>query len=136
MSKLDQTTSETAEPVIGQAGVGMDPELKAKWVEALRSGEYHQTRGMLQRDGRHCCLGVLCVVSGLIIDGAYGNRVMTDDGDAGYEPIYTLIGERETANELFLMNDGINGRRQHTFAEIASYIEANIPTRTALAGAR
>lgn len=35
-------------------------EVKAKWLAALRSGEYKQGRGFLQRDGKFCCLGVLC----------------------------------------------------------------------------
>lgn len=31
-----------------------------KWVEALRSGEYTQTRGQLKDYSRFCCLGVAC----------------------------------------------------------------------------
>lgn len=31
-----------------------------KLIEALRSGQYEQTRGVLQRDGAFCCLGVAC----------------------------------------------------------------------------
>lgn len=38
----------------------MNPEIKQRWVAALRSGEYKQGRNFLFRDGRHCCLGVLC----------------------------------------------------------------------------
>ena len=42
----------------------MNPEVKAKWVEALRSGEYRQTKGYLHRNGGgFCCLGVLCDVA-------------------------------------------------------------------------
>lgn len=38
----------------------MNPEIKKRWVESLRSGEYKQGIGCL-RDGDHyCCLGVLC----------------------------------------------------------------------------
>jgi hypothetical protein len=44
----------------------MNPEIKQKWLMALRSGEYKQSRGELNRmdpagifDG-YCCLGVLC----------------------------------------------------------------------------
>lgn len=33
------------------------------WVEALRSGEYQQTKGHLQNSVGHCCLGVLCEVA-------------------------------------------------------------------------
>lgn len=31
-----------------------------KWVEALRSGEYQQGTKFLCKDGKYCCLGVLC----------------------------------------------------------------------------
>lgn len=38
----------------------MNPEIKTKWVEALRSGEYKQGVGWLKTaDGKMCCLGVL-----------------------------------------------------------------------------
>lgn len=36
---------------------------RAKWVEALRSGEYRQGSGSLQADGKFCCLGVACDVA-------------------------------------------------------------------------
>lgn len=51
----------------------MPEDLKSRWVEKLRSGEYHQTVGSLKYpaygpyggvecvDG-YCCLGVLCLV--------------------------------------------------------------------------
>jgi len=51
----------------------MKPEVKAKWIEALRSGEYQQAQNSLKADiysnyeydpeviGQgYCCLGVLC----------------------------------------------------------------------------
>lgn len=43
----------------------MNPDVKARWLAALRSGEYVQGQGRLRRhdaDGTtyHCCLGVLC----------------------------------------------------------------------------
>lgn len=34
--------------------------LAQKWVEALRSGEFSQTRGCLRDGEGHCCLGVAC----------------------------------------------------------------------------
>jgi len=39
---------------------GMNPEIKAQWVAALRSGEYKQGRHRLRDGDRFCCLGVLC----------------------------------------------------------------------------
>ncbi len=58
----------------------MNPDIKAQWVEALRSGEFKQGKGVLQRsDGKFCCLGVLCelaaragvIESPTIFDGSY-----------------------------------------------------------------
>lgn len=37
----------------------MNPEIKAQWVAALRSGEYTQTCGHLHDNEGFCCLGVL-----------------------------------------------------------------------------
>ena len=51
----------------------MNPEVKAKWVAALRSGQYTQGTCFLKRDvtvmgttdqvTKFCCLGVLCDVA-------------------------------------------------------------------------
>jgi hypothetical protein len=51
----------------------MKPEVKEKWVEALRSGDYTQAKGKLTKtdpDGEpvgYCCLGVLCDLA--LLDG-------------------------------------------------------------------
>lgn len=38
-------------------------DLIKSWLAALRSGKYKQGASALQRDGRFCCLGVLCDVA-------------------------------------------------------------------------
>lgn len=38
----------------------MDPDIKQRWVAALRSGNYSQTIGFLRNEDGYCCLGVLC----------------------------------------------------------------------------
>ena len=38
----------------------MNQEVKEKWVAALRSGEYKQTKQTLHDKNGFCCLGVLC----------------------------------------------------------------------------
>jgi hypothetical protein len=38
----------------------MNPQIKQKWVSALRSGDYKQTQGRLHDENGFCCLGVLC----------------------------------------------------------------------------
>jgi len=41
----------------------MKPEIKSKWIAALRSGEYKQAEGMLRAsEDTMCCLGVLCEI--------------------------------------------------------------------------
>lgn len=42
----------------------MNPELKAKWIAALRSGKYQQGKDRLRtHDNKFCCLGVLCDIN-------------------------------------------------------------------------
>lgn len=39
----------------------MNKEIKARWINALLSGEYEQGKGFLRSpEGEYCCLGVLC----------------------------------------------------------------------------
>lgn len=39
----------------------MNKKIKAKWLEALRSGDYKQGKGQLRNEKNNfCCLGVLC----------------------------------------------------------------------------
>jgi len=38
----------------------MNQQIKARWVEALRSGKYGQTSSYLSDSNGFCCLGVLC----------------------------------------------------------------------------
>lgn len=99
----------------------MSPEVKAKWVAALRSGKYQQERNALtnyvdQKSGdpaRYCCLGVLCVIA-----------VGADSVD--YDTVRKLGVDEATQGSLSGRNDGRGGYRLHSFAEIADYIEANL----------
>lgn len=102
----------------------MNGELKAKWLEALRSGKYKQGRGRLRDESNQfCCLGVLCDVGGL---GAWG----IDDGGYFYEvngwkstlvpPASDVIDRYEA--DLMALNDG----NRLSFKEIADWIEENI----------
>ena len=42
----------------------MNPQIKQKWVSALRSGDYQQTQNRLRKEDGFCCLGVLCDLYG------------------------------------------------------------------------
>lgn len=106
----------------------MDANLKAKWIEALRSGEYEQGRGSLKCDGKFCCLGVALDIQGAtwdfgtaILDGVETSPLSTpEERLLGGLPMFT-------AASLISMNDGTDGKTEHSFAEIADYIEANVP---------
>ena len=40
--------------------MAMNPEVKQKWIDALRSGKYEQGCERLRSVSGYCCLGVLC----------------------------------------------------------------------------
>lgn len=89
----------------------MDAELKAKWVAALRSGEYQQARGVYYKNGAYCCLGVLeAVATGSVGGAIYGS---------GFGNVAVLPAKARST--LSIMND-----RGAAFLEIADYIEANL----------
>lgn len=95
----------------------MDKELKAKWVAALRSGEYEQGVGSLYNKTRdaYCCLGVLHRVADVPDD-------QWVDCSYGLSTKLLAMERRGLDYELAKMND--NGK---TFSEIADYIEMAIP---------
>lgn len=91
----------------------MKPELKTKWVEALRSGEFKQGMKRLRHGGRHCCLGVLCEIMGEPIRRGQempGTRV---DEAAGFDG--------NEADNIAAMND-----EGQPFTDIADWIEAHL----------
>lgn len=111
----------------------MDAQLKAKWVEALRSGKYVQAKGRLRRDDGFCCLGVLCDISGEGHWAATTETGIQQYEHAGYRSVMYLPPMLKThyrlsdALELLMeMND-----TDRTFSEIADYIEQNIPASEA-----
>lgn len=73
----------------------MNPEVKALWLEALRSGRYDQGMGNLKAgdadDPAYCCLGVLCELAA--IDGVIPAGQRRED--ALNDPAYYFNGENE-----------------------------------------
>lgn len=107
----------------------MNPEVKEKWVAALRSGKYKQVEGRLRSDtgDSYCCLGVLCDVNNprqwKSDDGYYVYLYKSTVGN-DLLPL-ALKGELEIDEivEEFLSNwndDGIG------FDAIADWIEAEL----------
>ena len=111
----------------------MNPEIKAEWLTALRSGAYKQCKGALNRNDGYCCLGVLADV----IDKKdirpiwHWGRTRDHDGDRSFgssvtnlpdnlaEYLGMTIMERSTLVDL-------NDKYEQTFDEIAKYIETRL----------
>lgn len=80
----------------------MNPEIKAQWVEALRSGEYLQGSSHLAREDRHgvvhhCCLGVL---SELAVKAGVATKETGDPGDKHDGVITFIDAERKRGTAL------------------------------------
>ena len=94
----------------------MDAEIKRKWVEALRSGEYKQGRNALvgfsyeENKLYLCCIGVgFCIV-----------RPSEDVNGSDTDTASAVLGlAAEQQDTLVNMND----EKKMSFAEIADYIE-------------
>lgn len=114
---------------------------RARWVEALRSGEYKQCRGALHKPGDgFCCLGVLCDLAREEVKAHW--RPFSSDGIADFvmrgneakgEPaippseVRALVGLRKEDGEWWLGDcDTLTScnDRGKTFAEIADIIES------------
>lgn len=66
----------------------MKPEIKQKWLEALRSGKYHQAVGQLKTTyGSFCCLGVLCDLHAKETGGKWDMEVSAEPYGQ-YKPAY------------------------------------------------
>jgi hypothetical protein len=108
----------------------VDQELKRKWVEALRSGKYQQTQGLLNRtipsEGKPagmCCLGVLCDVidpEGWVVVDSMTKGFRNSD-TTGYLP--EDLSEDLDGRDILLAHRNDAGA---TFEELADYIEANL----------
>jgi hypothetical protein len=111
----------------------MDAELKARWLQALRSGEYVQDSGSLRTSNGYCCLGVLCEVAGLghLDEKGNLNNEVVEFGllpksvalVSDIHPSPTIVYDGKTI-DLWRLNDGhCTVDRAHSFIEIADLIE-------------
>lgn len=110
----------------------MKPEIKAKWLAALRSGKYKQTSDVLHDERGMCCLGVLIDV----VDPKGWKQAGWDYNRCSYEgedqlptaafcervglpaPVRKYSTRTTITNKLAEMND--DGK---SFTEIADFIE-------------
>jgi hypothetical protein len=102
--------------------------IKKRWVEALRSGNYKQTTGCLRNGDGFCCLGVLCDIvdpegwgngSSLGIPYRHGNFIP----DA---KTLQLVGIESGASTEIRHLTEMNDNSGNTFSDIADWIEENL----------
>ena len=108
----------------------MNPDIKAQWLVALRSGAYTQVQATLHTTDGFCCLGVLLEQC----NEGHWDLIGEDEGclayvGNGYRAITGLTSpllhwaslSRETQNILMKMNDD-----GESFTAIADWIDANL----------
>lgn len=133
----------------------MNRESVAKWVAALRSGEYLQGRGMLANGGKYCCLGVACDLA--VKDGVpvnvderaccgelrpCGNTTVYFDDEGTYLPTSVMmwLGTNERnpsaryADKEYTLSR-LNDDGAFSFLDIADIIERNYLGETVSAAA-
>lgn len=100
----------------------IDPDIKAKWIEALRSGKYNQCIGKLTDNKGYCCLGVLASIQNPnFVD--YFEDLQTDELFGG-EFDFSAGLAKEICGVLAVLNDGTDGGGPRTFDHIADYLQA------------
>jgi hypothetical protein len=97
-----------------------------KWVAALRSGEFTQATGQLQKHDSYCCLGVACVIaerSGNVrIHRTQEGIVIGMNLDDFQPDVLNWLGMMKSHDfDLSARND--NG---WSFESLAKYIEDNL----------
>lgn len=110
---------------------------KDKWLKALRSRKFKQTRGKLERIDKaenvvgNCCLGVLCRIAklptGVVMDDYhpgtrffYGKRWAEDSLTDSLLRRFGL-----TENQMNVLID-MNDNKRRKFYQIARWIERNL----------
>jgi hypothetical protein len=118
----------------------MTPELKAKWIEALRSGKFPQATGELKkiRSGEvvgFCCLGVLCELTGKDGPSQSNFGFLNDDTAkelglpvASEEEVAKFVNGARSVNDLEGKSFQIRAAGRNdggwTFQQLADWIEA------------
>jgi hypothetical protein len=108
----------------------MNQEVKAKWIQALRSGKYKQGQAYLRKDDSYCCLGVLCDLNESRQWTPINHpvkKIYSPFPDEDHEVLPKNISEWANLTgfdqeELIELNDTDN----YTFEQIADYIEENL----------
>jgi len=122
----------------------VNADVKEKWLDALRRGEYSQTRKTLRDENGFCCLGVLCD----IIDPSGWGQVRTRHGEKtthltainvpseailaeagiGEEEVVPGLESEDDEETCYVLTElmNLNDREHKSFEEIADWIEESL----------
>lgn len=115
----------------------MNPEVKALWIEALRSGKYQQGQGGLRKviggdePDQFCCLGVLCDLVPTEL-GSWFSAEFENYRQFGIDVNTSQSGvlTSEVANwanlSYFDKLIDLNDSKKAPFTKIADYIQENL----------
>lgn len=121
----------------------VNTDIKAKWIAALRSGEYKQGIGCLHESDEYCCLGVLCDLHAKATRNDWNGDLYLGEGYTLPSPVQKWAGLRgevpevgEDSIALTVYNDGRSKEdaanfclpevEPKTFPEIADLIEKHL----------
>jgi hypothetical protein len=114
------------EAIFDEETSSVNKQLKEAWIEALRSGEYEQGKQQMEtKDGRLCCLAVLCRVAKV--------EYPRDAFDLDNEKLQEFrdeccLGDHSCGIQAQLID--LNDDQNKSFPEIADWIEANVPAQS------
>lgn len=124
----------------------MRPDVKVKWLKALRSGKYEQADGKLyDGDNQFCCLGVLCDIyrkerkvgfdkmwDGVNFFANEEDRETLDDHDGVLPPSVVSWAGLKTESPAVRVNgeltqlSALNDSGEYSFEELAKIIEKQL----------
>lgn len=109
----------------------MNKRIKTKWIAALRSGKYTQTRQVLRDAKGFCCLGVLCEISKQKTGFGIAENLIESVEEVLGNTIRKWAGLDQPTGALVYIDGALDHLSQHndnshTFLEIADAIEKQL----------
>ena len=106
--------------------MSMRKEVKEKWLQALRSGEYKQGKNCLRADDKFCCLGVLTDIYAKEKNVEWRGNVFLGKKNVLPQSVATWAGIFGAPKVAGVLLSAHNDRESSTFEEISNLIEENL----------
>lgn len=110
----------------------MNQEVKALWLNALRSGEYKQGHFWLRRNNdKFCCLGVLCDLHAKAHGKEWDDRAYLGVESAPPQEVLEWAGLPKSNPHVMIPSEdktlaALNDYHEYSFRQIADLIEAQL----------